>query len=219
MTDAFQDNCSNDRTIESLADSLRPKNDLIQYYRQQFETDFLELQKQDSSTGRLMYVFLRRTLGNFHLQGSYNEAYVLNEAYIRGIKCIEKGEQIFHPSAWLRKTAYNIIRELHRDHQKCTKLDETIAESLSTFSVAEELTTNLIILRLAFQMLDPKDQRLLNLKIVEGLAWKNISEILRRYGERDCSEAGLRKRKERALIRLRKKFHMLKPALDGWDEP
>jgi hypothetical protein len=55
------------------------------------------------------------------------------------------------------------------------------------------------------------DQRLLNLKIVEGRAWSEIRVILREEGYGDYKEFNLRKRKERALIRLRKKYHALKP--------
>lgn len=80
------------------------------------------------------------------------------------------------------------------------------------FSVSpEDLEDDLAMLRIAFQMLDSEDQKLLNLKIVEERSWREIREILNLAGGGDCSEPALRKRKERALIRLRKKFHALKP--------
>ncbi len=180
-------------------------------HRHQFDAEFLDLQDPRNSSGRLIYVFIRRSLFAFHLRGSYTEACILNEAYVRGIRLIDQGQIIRNPAAWLRQTGYNIIRELHRDRARMCPFEEYLAELLPLPEVLERTQDDIATLRLAFQMLDSKDQDLLNLKIVQELSWKEIREALRLKGIGDCAEDVLRKRKERALIRLRKKFHSLKP--------
>jgi RNA polymerase sigma factor (sigma-70 family) len=185
-------------------------------YRRQFELEFLELQDPRNSSGRLIYVFVRRSLASFKLLGLYNEACILNEAYMRGIRLIEQAQPIHNPAAWLRKTAYNIIREYARDRDRVFRLEDYQMEQLTSPhnpDRLEEMQSNVAMLQMAFQVLDPKDQQLLNLKIVKELSWRDIREVLCSQGEKDCSEAVLRKRKERALIRLRKKFHSLNPPL------
>jgi DNA-directed RNA polymerase specialized sigma24 family protein len=179
--------------------------------RRKFENDFLELQDSHSSSGRLMYVLVRRSLWQFHLQGIYSEACILNEAYIRGCELIGRGEVIRNSGAWLKQTAYNIVREWSRYERKSVPLEEHLLADLQDFRSPEVLKDDLMTLRLAFQMLDAKDQQLLNLKICEGLSWKEIQERLQLQGQGHLTEALLRKRKERALTRLRKKFHALKP--------
>jgi DNA-directed RNA polymerase specialized sigma24 family protein len=196
----------------SLADLNSLEEHSIQEELCKFEKDFLELQNPRSSTGRLMYVFVRRSLQVFRLSANYREAFVLNEAYIRATKLINEGGAIHNVQAWVRSTTYNIIRELSRERQKSEPLEEHIIATVEQPSVLlEELEDDLETVRIAFGCLDPKDQRLLNLKIVEGLSWREIREVLRLEGWRDLTEEALRKRKERALIRLRKKFHALKP--------
>jgi DNA-directed RNA polymerase specialized sigma24 family protein len=177
-----------------------------------FLTDFLELQNPSSSSGRLMYAFLRRTLRAFHLEKNYREAYILHEALLRGLNQIKKGQLIYNSSGWLRSTAYNIIRELKRDQQKTVSLEDHHPTEVEHPAVSsKDLEDDLETISLAFQLLTPMDQRLLNLKIVEGRAWSEIRVILREEGYGDYKEFNLRKRKERALIRLRKKYHALKP--------
>lgn len=185
----------------------------------QFLTDFAELLNPNSSSGRLMFAFTRRTLRAFSLECSYREAYVLNEAFLRGLRQIREGYIILNPQAWLRSTSYNIIRELKREQQKLVPFQDYMLEGKELDVPSADLEDDLATLRLALQMLDPSDQRLLNLKIVEGLSWKQIRDVLRQEGFGDHDEAKLRKRKERALIRLRKKFHALKPALNQENHP
>jgi DNA-directed RNA polymerase specialized sigma24 family protein len=189
--------------------------DPIYEERQKFDSDVLEFQNPRSSTGRLMYAFTRRNLTAHHLASFYTEAFVLNEAYIRGVKLINKGEVIQNPGAWLRSTVFNIIRELSREQKKSVSLDEQTLEQVNAWNVSHELEADweadYRAVFTAFQMLDPPDQRLLNLKIVEIRSWREIREIMRVEGHGDHSEVNLRKKKERALIKLRKKYHSIKP--------
>jgi DNA-directed RNA polymerase specialized sigma24 family protein/predicted nucleic acid-binding protein len=184
----------------------------IEETRFKFDTEFVELLDSGSSSGRLMFAFVRRELRNFHLDRLYQEAFILNEAYIRGVQRIATGEVIRNLSAWFRATAYNIVRELSREHKRSAPLEEDISEVQQPVISPEHLKDEFLTLRMVFQMLPPQDQQLLNLKIVEERSWKEISDILRKEGHGDHTEAALRKRKERALIRLRKKYHAIKPS-------
>lgn len=170
-----------------------------------------ELLDRDSSSGRLLMAFIARTLRQFHLEQSYSLSYVFNESFIRGLQKIAAGESIRNPSAWLRSTAYRIIQELSRDQNKSVPFEDQMLEGDVSLPALSDLQDDLRTIRLALQLLDPDDQKLLTLKIVEKRTWQEIQAILRAEGSSDCSEAVLRKRKERALIRLRKKFHALKP--------
>jgi DNA-directed RNA polymerase specialized sigma24 family protein len=220
--DAFEQSVTHDQPVqlelemdhEQSAQNLA-HGSAIQENQVQFTTDFLELQNPNGSSGRLMYAFVRRTLRQFCLQHNYREAYILNEAYLRGLRQIQRGQLIRNSPAWLRKTSYNIIRELKRDQQKAVALQDQMLEMQSTpvssNVSADDLEDDLATLRLAFQLLSKSDQKLLNLKIVEGHSWNEIRAILAQQGYGDHDETKLRKRKERALIRLRKKFHALKP--------
>jgi DNA-directed RNA polymerase specialized sigma24 family protein len=201
--------------VDSLQSDLDPVKlqqlEQIQQERLRFDAEFLELLDSGSSSGRLMFAFVRRELRNFHLDRLYREAFVLNTAYIRGVERIATGEIIQNPSAWLRGTTYRIIRELRREQQKTCPLEEDIPEAQPSTISLEDVKDDFATLRMAFQMLPPQDQRLLHLKIVEERSWREIREILKLEGRGDHTEVTLRKRKERALIRLRKKYHAIKP--------
>jgi DNA-directed RNA polymerase specialized sigma24 family protein len=185
------------------------KVDQTQTACQHFEAVFLELFSDESSSGRLLLVFIKRTLRVFHLNGAYNEAYIVNEVYIRGRDRIQAGEVIRNPPAWMRQTAYNLIRELKRDQQKSSPFEDCMAEVIQSPVPIAELEDDLATLRVSFQLLDPKDQKILNLW-AKGLPFEEIRTTLRLDGKGDYDPATLRKRKERALSRLRRQFHAIK---------
>lgn len=209
--DQVQDEPIVEPLVENLDPAFLEKAKQAQQERLKFDAEVLELLRSRNSSGRLTFVFVKRELRNFHLDNLYQEAWVLNEAYIRGVKRIATGEVIRNPTAWLKGTAYHIIRELSREHQKLAPLKEDIPDAPQSTISSVDLEDDFTTLRMAFQLLSPQDQRLLNLKIVENRSWKEIRNILRIEGVGDFPETALRKRKERALIRLRKKYHAIKP--------
>lgn len=166
-----------------------------------------------SSSGRLLYAFVRRNLCVFHLNGDFCEAAILNEALIRAVTATRKGIIIQELPAWLRGAAYNIIREKSRDRKKLVPLESETDRLEQIVFEPEDIEEDLRFIAVAFGMLEARDQRLLTLKLVDGLSWQEIHEILSAEGQHNCSIPALRKQKERALIRLRKKFHALKPEL------
>lgn len=183
-----------------------------------FETEYLGLLDPEGPSGRSMFAFIRRSLRQFHLETRWSEACILNETYLRAYALIvEKRKPIQVPLAWIRVTAYNVIMELSRDQRKLISIEENMladwsrgVSATSHFDANSSLTHDLDVLRKAFQNLESEEQRLLNLKIIEGLSWREIRNYLALEGK-ECTEAALRKQKERALRKLRSIYHSLKP--------
>lgn len=186
---------------------------LIKEKREEFDAQFAEKLSHNNSDGRILFAFTRRLLVQFRKKGSYSEAYVINEAYTRGVVLINKGGTIRKFSPWLRGTIYNIVRELSRGKKRenIAEFNEEICyQSQHSLIAEEDLNHELHLIRLAYEMLDAKDKQLLNLKIIERHTWREISEILRTKEGKVPSESALRKRKERALANLRKLYHEVK---------
>jgi len=167
-----------------------------------------ELLGNNNSSGRLLYAFVRRNLHAFHLEGDFCEAAILNEALLRAVSATRRGVIIQHLPAWLRTASYNILREKIRDRRRFVSLESEQVDQIEYQS--EGIEEDLSFIQVAFGMLDPKDQRLLTLKIVQGLSWQEIHDVYTTEGQHKCSIPLLRKQKERALIRLRKQFHASK---------
>ncbi|MEA5507002.1 sigma-70 family RNA polymerase sigma factor [Halotia wernerae UHCC 0503] len=182
------------------------------YDREAFDQEFRVLLDSGSSSAHSMLAFIKRSLAQFNLSNSYNPTWVINEAYMRAIEFIAKGEQIDKPLAWVRATAYNIIREQSRERCRFLQLDENMVGSHLNCSldlcakVEEELFKRV---SLAFEKLEPEEKEILSLKMINNLSWKEIKLYLISQGRETCNEATLRKRKERALKHLRKIYHSL----------
>lgn len=181
--------------------------------RRALETDFYDLLDPKSSSGRLIYAFARRTIEQFHLIGHFQEAYVINEAYQRTIKAHDRGETIRNLPAWLKTLIYRICYEETRKRQRHVSIEQVPEVEDRTISI-EQLIEDFAAyergLQLVMQDVEDIDRVILSLQVIEDLSWKEIRLILRQEGFGDHSEASLRKRKERLLIRLRKRYHSLK---------
>ena len=183
------------------------------WIRIRYDEEFLELLCPKSSSGRLLFAFSARVLTAHHINHLHSEAHVINEAYVRGAILIQKGGEIRDLFPWMKQTVHNIVRELSREHQRTVSFEDYHEQP--TLAIAETIQDNLKTLRFALQMLDPRDQYLLNLKIAQGQSWRAIREAFNQAGLGDISEQTLRKRKERALIRLRKQYHAIDPASEN----
>jgi RNA polymerase sigma factor (sigma-70 family) len=177
-----------------------------------FMTRYLSITDPNSYCGRIcggvIFSFIRRTLQNYRLDNKYNEKEVLNEAFLRALKALEDGKTITNLQAWLRGTSLNIIRELERRerHTIATENWDDFADvsqgnnnPLSLMEIDEELK----IVNQAFKELQPVDQAILILKVIQGLSWEQVSKILEEKKLGSFSIVCLRKRKERALDHLR----------------
>ena len=147
-------------------------------------------------------------LNQFNLLTICEPCEVLNEAVIRLITALQKGNTILIPEAWIKKTGFNIIREIKRK-QKCQNLDPNIIESV--FESGEDISLNLIkeeeskTLHDALQKLSSENQQLINLRFFQRLSWAEIAHHPTQNGN-NVAVATIRKRGERAINQLRKAY-------------
>jgi DNA-directed RNA polymerase specialized sigma24 family protein len=185
----------------------------------QFNYDAQLLLKPDTPYARSLQSYIYQKLRQFSLEGYFTELDVFAEAYLRGIQYTHRGKPIFHSHAWLRRTAYNIIREWKRDRSRyCNAaFDELLAqgavgycEDLPSGAMLQDslwIGTEIQRVMLAFQSLDESDRMLLYWNIVEALPWQTIHDQLVAAGNPSTPLATLRKRGQRALERLRREYH------------
>ncbi|NEP28280.1 sigma-70 family RNA polymerase sigma factor [Moorena sp. SIO3I6] len=134
---------------------------------------------------------------------------VINETYLRGIKLLDSGQEIENPRAWIRATSFNVIREMSRKQKKEQSRDSNLIERQIALEDSNSLDSanyddeDLRLLELALQKLEPKDNKLIVLRHIEGLSWQQVVSHLASKGE-DITEASARQRGNRALKRLRK---------------
>jgi RNA polymerase sigma factor (sigma-70 family) len=183
---------------------------------QLFSDEFMGLLQPGNSAAVSMGAFLRRTLNVFHLLSFHSEKEVLSEVYIRAYGLIhEQGTTIDNPSAWVRKTSHNVIREWSRKGKRSTALDwEIVDECEENQDDRLAVEADLAILAKARQSLTAKEQRLLTLKIDENLSWQEIAALYTEKGD-SITEAALRQKKARVLKKLRRLYHTLRPISDA----
>jgi RNA polymerase sigma factor (sigma-70 family) len=181
-------------------------------YWRRFCVEFVHLLEASNPTGKALLAFIRRSLRHSHLQYLYTEMDILIDVFLRAHKLIvEGGVEIVNPPAWIRQTSFHCIRELSRYHKRFTPLDKDIPNQSSLIAIdQEDVETDHRILNCAWSKLDPDEQRLLELKIVQGLSWAEIQQLFVGEGQ-VISEPTLRKKKQRAVEKLRQNYHNLRP--------
>lgn len=184
---------------------------------QQFNRDVQFLLKPNNPHARSLLAFITRTIRQFELQGHVTEIDIFVEAYLRGVRYTQqRQEQIHQPKAWMRRTAYNIIRECKRDRQHYSALafDELMEQGqrvdlTSPPAVNDAAITDAInsVIQ-AFEALSVGDRNLIQWKVIDSLSWQEVQTRLVAQGEDRASQAALRKRGQRALERLRRAYHI-----------
>ncbi len=183
---------------------------------QQFSHDVQFLLKPNNPHARSLLAFIKRTINQFGLTAYITEVDIFVEAYLRGVRYTQQHQEPIHqPKAWMRRTAYNIIRECKRDRQRysAAAFDELMAQPPAIDSAPppavdeEALHTALTSVLTALGSLSPDDRDLIRWKVIEGLTWKQVQAQLIARGDEPISHATLRKRGQRALERLRQAYH------------
>ncbi|MEO1068033.1 MAG: sigma-70 family RNA polymerase sigma factor [Cyanobacteria bacterium J06638_6] len=185
---------------------------------QQFNRDVQFLLKPNNPHARSLLAFIQRTIRQFGLQAHITEIDIFVEAYLRGVKHTQQHqEEIRQPKAWMRRTAYNIIRECKRDrmHYSALAFDELMdqgrlsADTASPSRVEDEVIIKAIdsVLQ-AVNALSPSDRMLVQWKVIEGCSWQEVQTRLIAQGEERVSQSTLRKRGQRSLERLRRAYHI-----------
>ncbi|NEP36174.1 hypothetical protein [Moorena sp. SIO3B2] len=140
---------------------------------------------------------------------------VINETYLRGIKLLDSGQEIKNPGAWIRVTSLNVIREISRKQEKEQSWDSNLIErqiapeASNSFSSENYDDEDLRLLKLALKKLESKDYKIIVLREIQGLSWKEVVSNLASNGE-VVNETCARQQGSRALKRLRQIFFELK---------
>lgn len=185
-----------------------------------FNIEIEFLLKPKNPRARSLYSFIKRTLWQFHLDGIYTEIDIFNQAYLRGVSLTQSGTAINSPKAWIRTTAFNIIRELSRTHQReqtveynelaefdQAKLKIALMQESNSLVSDEVIEADLQAVLLSLKELNPKECRIIQLRTIQNLSWKEVAQHLVELGEEVQSEVALRKQGQRVMERLRQLYH------------
>ena len=177
---------------------------------EKFNGEFIHFLRPENPVGRSLYVSINKGLIQFKLAGSHSSSEILISVYMRAYAYINvEKKRIHNASAWSRATAYNIIREISRSGQKFVPSGDDLLNRLEAPDEdSEALEADVSVVAQALKQLNPFEQRLLTLKLIDCLPWRDIQIILRTEGY-ECTETALRKQKERALAKLRQLYHAL----------
>ena len=182
--------------------------------RQEFDMAVESIFAIRNSEGYSFLLFIKRTLAQFNIASLHDSIDIVVEAYLRGVRLIEKGTEIRNPPAWLRKTAYNIIRELSRAERKREYsnylLETHTSQGLKQDEPTEfeqELEYHLKAVWQAMHKISDSDRQLLLLKYFENKSWKEISEHPSIRRENQKTVGALRTRGSRIMEQLREIYH------------
>jgi DNA-directed RNA polymerase specialized sigma24 family protein len=164
-----------------------------------------------NADGRKIFFFIKRSLHQFKLDRQLQESDILLETYLRVRKKIESGESIQNMSAYFNRVAFNIIREQSKLQKRSEDLHFRLISNGYYDSDTDDLDSyDISVLFKALKELKPEDCKLIQLRIVNGLSWNEISKYLSSDEDKEHSKklstSALRKRGERALKRLREAY-------------
>lgn len=175
--------------------------------RVQFEADIQALLHTGNPDFDALMAYISRVLYQFHLMGQHDPEEVFHIAYNRGIQFTDSGTRIHNPLGWMRRTIFNIVRELSRQDKRVDSLDK---EDVSEPSADEAPVVDTLIreeevslLYSALEQLNAVDRELLELRFLRGLSWLEVGQCLAIAHKGKHTEANLRQRGHRALKRLR----------------
>jgi RNA polymerase sigma factor (sigma-70 family) len=196
---------------------------------QSFDAEIKALLKPDNPDAYSLLTHIQRCLKQFNLSQRYHPNDILHDTYLRAIEGLEAGKKIENCLAWIRATAYNIIREYSRDAQKShlvepnsawleTALQSAQGNSVTEIEIKEDLEDVLRALE-TIEAMNPADFKILRLKYAEKMSWKEISEFLVGEGEVLQTEEALRQRASRAKKKLRQVFHSFRQPTSVFSQP
>lgn len=189
---------------------------------QKLNREIEDLLRKKSSHSYSFITSIEQRIRQFKLQGTTQPHELINDAYIRALKVLERGEDIENPKGWMRKTVFNIIREKSREQRKQQPTDpqshildiETSnneeIRSIEEQSLQLTLSQRWTILEQAIDDLievKPEVGKLMHQRLIQRLSWKEIRESLIEDLGRAPREITLRKRASRSKRLLRKMYH------------
>jgi DNA-directed RNA polymerase specialized sigma24 family protein len=188
--------------------------------KHKFDTAVQALFDGNNPEARSLWANVARTLRQFKLSGTYEVREVLAEAYTIGIRQIESGTIIEKPSAWMRATCLNRIRELSRKQRQASD-PRWDREGLSP---ADAVLSKLILgedlkaLRLALENLSPADRALLHARFSLNQSWQEIGDSLPSSAGQRLNATAARQRGFRALQKLRQSYDEVRQEVQLTDD-
>ena len=162
---------------------------------------------------RSILFFIKRSLFQHGLRDFITSEEILHEAFIRTETALLKGKPIENIPGWINRVSLNIIREKRRQLHSHHKLKRKVYADVHNLSMPPDSDTFIELhanqidsLWTAWQTLKKSEREILNLKHVQKLSWKEISNRLTRSENKKVSHHTIRKRGERALSKLRAVF-------------
>ena len=155
--------------------------------------------------------YIGRTLHQFKLDGIYYINDVIVEADSITTRKIEEGEKITNLPGWLRKVAHNVIRNFSRKELRQKRIISKLKSRANALhydeaNYCEDFAERQIDKLLKnFYGLTELEQRILTLRHLQGLSWKEVSSQLVADGL-EMSNPGL-------VDRVRKQGHRAKEKL------
>lgn len=195
---------------------------------QKFNHNVQLLLKPNNPHARSLLSFIQRTIRQFDLPSHITEIDVFVEAYLRGVAHTQQTQEyIRQPKAWMRRVAYNIVREIKRDSLRHSTVtfdgifDRNLLSSHTLYASSKEddIATAIKSVLQALEVLSPNDRKLVQLKIVEGLTWKEIQVQLAADGEGHIPKATLLRRGQLALEHLRRAYKTFNSKADLLNPP
>jgi len=189
---------------------MQPRS-IVETAEQQLNVAFGNLAQRSTNAERAALAFIYNKIKQFHLNCDIFD--IVNECYLRGLKQTQSGQEIKNHLAWIRQTAYNIIREKSRYgyHKKESSSSHFLETYLSENPLDDAIQTCLDQpewpqLKKAFAELSSEDQDILKLRWFHNMSWQDVSQELSKLGE-SISTSTANKRGQRALKRLRKQYY------------
>jgi RNA polymerase sigma factor (sigma-70 family) len=191
---------------------------MTQHWEEEFKSAVSKMLLPHDSDGTALLNFLRHWMFRWRIH-NVEAMDVLLEAVKRGLVHIQKNEQPIHnPSAWLRGTSLNVLRDKVKEFDKNKHL---VAHLEALYGVPQgelpfnsgrnplaeaEFLEQLETLQKSMDALSADDRLLIRMHFFEE---KTYAQIQKYFVDRDSQiigEATLRQRESRALKRLGKIF-------------
>ncbi|MEM6424543.1 MAG: sigma-70 family RNA polymerase sigma factor [Cyanobacteria bacterium P01_D01_bin.128] len=179
---------------------------------QQFNEAIYVLLKVNTAHSKSLLAYIRRLLWQYHLDRQLTATEIFIDAYVRGVQyLLSSGETIKKPSAWMRITVLNVIREKSRERKRSIPLTwEVVSDDMDKTSTSESGDEECFLAVIqAFNNLNHDDRKIIQLRFFESKSWEEVRE---KVGESDLTTSTLRKRGQRALERLRREYHKIRPS-------
>lgn len=159
-----------------------------------------------------LFRYLNRTLRQFRLNHKYDVFDIFSHAYMRGARLTNNGTPIERPEAWIRRTSFNVIRELKRAQKSQQEIDLDCVEhkvKAPESTVISELELELIWKSIVDRY-DPVDVYIVLSRAIDEWSWEEISDQIVNVHQVEINPTTLRKRYSRLRVRMKEQLSHLK---------